>query len=130
MADHELAMLSFTRLARLSQEKQQAAGRDRFLVLAGRAACMAAFLDVAAACREVVLAANARHFLSGSASFPEALRQADQAGFFAALDRFCSFEQAEHLLRRQGMWFSDEERQDPATTASADLALLRQHGGP
>lgn len=91
-------MLSFARLARISHETPHPAGRDRFLVLAGREACLAGWLDVAERCRSLVLAGNVHHFLSHSATFPDAMRDESNAGYFATFDSFCSFEQAEHLL--------------------------------
>ena len=47
MQNHELAMLAFARLARISHDKHQATGRDRFLLLAGERACKAGWPDVA-----------------------------------------------------------------------------------
>ncbi|MFT5325884.1 MAG: hypothetical protein ACI8P0_003757 [Planctomycetaceae bacterium] len=98
MRNHEIAMLSFARLARISHETPHPGGRDRFLVLAGREACLAGWLDVAERCRDLVLFRNAHHFLSQSDTFPDAMRDESNAGYFANFDSFCSFEQAEHLL--------------------------------
>ncbi len=98
MRNHEIAMLSFARLARISHETPHPVGRDRFLVLAGREACLAGWLEVAERCRDLVLMGNAHHFLSQSDTFPDAMRDASNAGYFATFDSFCSFEQAEHLL--------------------------------
>jgi len=95
-------MLSFARLARISHETPHPAGRDRFLVLAGREACLAGWLDVAERCRELVLAGNAHHFLSQSDTFADAMRDESNAGYFATFASFCSFEQAEHLLTENG----------------------------
>ena len=91
-------MLTFARLARISHETPHPAGRDRFLVLAGREACLAGWLEVAARCRSLILAGNRHHFLSQSDSFPDSIRDKSTAGYFATFDSFCSFEQAEHLL--------------------------------
>lgn len=98
MRNHEIAMLTFARLARISHETPHPAGRDRFLVLAGKEACLAGWLDVADRCRDLVLMGNAHHFLSQSETFPDAMRDESNAGYFATFDSFCSFEQAEHLL--------------------------------
>lgn len=102
MRNHEIAMLSFARLARISHETPHPLGRDRFLVLAGREACLAGWLEVAERCRSLTLAGNAHHFLSQSESFPDAIRDEVNAGYFATFDSFCSFEQAEHLLSENG----------------------------
>lgn len=102
MRNHENAMLSFARLARISHETPHPTGRDRFLVLAGREACLAGCLDVAARCRSLILAENPRHFLGQADSFPDSMREQSNEGYFATLDSFCSFEQAEHLLSEHG----------------------------
>ena len=102
MRNHEIAMLSFARLAKISHETPHPLGRDRFLVLAGREACLAGWLDVAERCRAMILAGNSHHFLSQSESFPDAIRDESNAGYFATFDSFCSFEQAEHLLSENG----------------------------
>jgi len=116
-------MLSFARLARISHETPHPVGRDRFLVLAGREACLAGWLDVADRCRELVLAANAHHFLGHSKSFPDAIRDASNAGYFATFDSFCSFEQAEHLLSRNGDPI-DEAPVDAGQAAIQELSSL------
>lgn len=95
-------MLTFARLARISHETPHPAGRDRFLVLAGREACLAGWLDVADRCRSLILAENVHHFLSHTDSFPDAIRDPSYEGYFATFDTFCSFEQAEHLLDQSG----------------------------
>jgi len=102
--NHEIAMLAYARLARLSHGKQQAPGRDRFLVLAGYEACQAGWLEVAARCRELVLGTNSRHLLGKAESFPEAIRDPSSRPFFTRLETFCPFEQAEHLLRENSQW--------------------------
>jgi len=102
MLEHETAMLTFAHLARLSFEKRQAIGAHRFLLLAGAAACRSGWLDVAERCRDIIVTQNPQHFLSHSTSFADALRQPDNAGYFQQLERFCSFEQAEHLANRNG----------------------------
>lgn len=102
MRNHEIAMLTFARLARISHETPHPLGRDRFLVLAGREACLAGWLEVAERCRSLVLAGNVHHFLSHNKSFPDSIRDESNAGYFATFDSFCSFEQAEHLLADNG----------------------------
>lgn len=103
MPDHERAMLAYATLARISAEKQQLDGRDRFLILAGAAACRAGWLEVAARCRELVLAHNPHHLLAGHSSFPDAVRSDEFAPFLRQLERNCGYERAEHLLREVGI---------------------------
>lgn len=124
MQNHELAMLAFARLARISHEKQQSAGRDRFLLLTGERACHAGWPDVAERSRELVLLSNPRHLLSKSATFADCLRSEEGAKFFPTLQKFCTFERAEHLLRGLGEWRDDEEHDD----GSAALEELRSIG--
>lgn len=123
MPDYEQAMRAYVRLARLSDEKQQPQGRDRFLLLAGQAACRAGWLEVADCCRTLTLRANARHLLSRTASFPDALRDPDASAYFARLASFCSFEQAEHLLRGLDQW---PEPAEPGTAGELVLRELQQ----
>lgn len=98
MHDHDLAIATFARLARISADKSQPAGCDRFLALAAKEACYAGVLDIAERCRELVGLHNAHHVLMKSSSCTDAVRHADNVAFFQSLDRFCSFERAEHLL--------------------------------
>ena len=123
MRNHEIAMLSFARLARISHETPHPVGRDRFLVLAGREACLAGWLDVAERCRELVLVGNTHHFLGQSASFPDAIRNESNTGYFATFDSFCSFEQAEHLLSRNDEPFL-EPPEDAGRAALQELSGL------
>lgn len=98
MSNPDVAMVQFLELAKLSQARRQFAGRDRFLVLAGAAACRAGCLDVAETCRERVLRHNPRHLLSQWPTLADALRSDDFAAFHHQLERFCSVEKAEQLL--------------------------------
>jgi hypothetical protein len=121
--NHEMSMLTFARLARISHETPHPVGRDRFLVLAGREACLAGWLDVADRCRTLILAGNSHHFLSQSASFPDAMRDASNEGYFAVFDSFCSFEQAEHLLAKNGD-LVEESLTDAGVAAIQELSSL------
>lgn len=123
MRNHEIAMLTFARLAKISHETPHPVGRDRFLLLAGREACQAGWLDVADRCRTLILAENPHHFLSHSDSFPEALRDPTNNGYFAVFDSFCSFEQAEYLLTRNGEPVP-ADIQEAGTVALNELASL------
>lgn len=120
MQNHELAMLAFARLARISHQKSQAAGRDRFLLLAGERACMAGWPDVARRCRDLVLLSNPRHLLAKTDSFADCLRSEAGAEFFPTLQRFCTFERAEHLLRDLQHW-PGEPPCDAGAAAFRDL---------
>ena len=125
MRNHETALLAYCRLARVSHEKQQIIGRDRFLVLAGRAACLAGWVEVAERCRELVLASNPHHLLSRDATFPEALREPDNGKYFAKLQAFCPFEQAEHLLRTSNDWPVLNDNQSVGDYAFEQLSGIR-----
>src|SRR5262245_14380242 len=98
MPDHDAAMLAFVKLAGLSQSRRQLGPRDRFLVLAGVSAARGGWEAVAARCRELVLAHNPAHLLGRHASLADALRDADFQPFLKQLERFCSYEKAEHHL--------------------------------
>jgi hypothetical protein len=99
MANHERAMLAYVRLADLSRERQQALGADKFLVLAGAAACRAGWLDVAERCRVLVIGDNPSHLLSRYPSFADAMRDANFQPYLKQQERFVGYERAEHLLR-------------------------------
>ena len=116
-------MLAFARLARISHQKSQAAGRDRFLLLAGERACMAGWPDVADQCRELVLQSNPRHLLSKTDSFADCLRSEVGAEFFPTLQKFCTFERAEHLLRDVQHWPAEPD-DDPGPTVFRDLDAI------
>lgn len=124
MRNHELAMLAYARLARISHEKQQQPGRDRFLVLAGFEACQAGWLDVAARCRELVLVTNPRHLLGKTESFPESIRDEANRTYFTNLESFCTFEQAEHLLRQNRCWIDGEATESLGSQALTELVHI------
>ena len=116
-------MLAYAMLARISAEKQQLDGRDRFLILAGAAACRAGWLEVACRCRELVLAHNPYHLLGRHSSFADALRSQEFSPFLKQLERNCGYERAEHLLRELGAGpaFADSSEAD---AGRATLRLL------
>ncbi len=118
MSNPDLAMIWYLELAKLSQARRQFAGSDRFLILAGAAACRAGFLEVAEICRARVLRNNPRHMLSRWATFPEALRNEDFAPFHHQLERFCSVEKAESLLSGLNRTITLDE-----TASAKDMAL-------
>ena len=98
MPDHERAMLAYAKLAEISHQRRQDQGRDKLLVLAGAAACRAGWPDVAARCRDIIVADNPSHMLARFATFADALRDDGFQTFLKARRRFCSYERAEHLL--------------------------------
>ena len=125
MPDHERAMLAYVNLAAISSQKRQLAGRDRFLILAGAAACRAGWLDVAERCRQLVLDHNGRHQVGRSASFADAMRSADFLQYLRQQERFCGYERAEFLLRELGIDAAAPAGVDAGTHA---LGLLETAG--
>jgi len=103
MLDHETAMCAYVQLATLSDEKQQTLVRDRFLLLAGVEACRAGWLDVADRCREKLVASNPAHQINQHATMAVGLRDTDFQQLVARWERYCPFEQAEHMLRQLGL---------------------------
>ncbi|MEO1997106.1 MAG: hypothetical protein ABGZ17_17695 [Planctomycetaceae bacterium] len=101
MPDLDMAVIRYLRLADVAQRKGQVSGRNRFLLLAAVDACHAGLLDVATLCRERVLQDEPRHLIGRFATIPDAIRSEDFQPFSRRLARFCSREQAEHLLEQQ-----------------------------
>ena len=95
-------MCAYVQLAVISDQKQQAQARDRFLLLAGAEACRAGWLEVAARCRNKIVAANPGHQLSHHATMADALRDPDFQQLTTKWEHYCPFEQAEHLLLQLG----------------------------
>lgn len=127
MQHDDRVMLAYTKLARLSQNKRQLVGRDKFLLLAGAAACRAGWLEVADCCRAMVLEHNPQHLIGRFESFPAALRDPEFAPFLKQLERFCSYERAEHLLRELGL--SPEVPAAETGRSPAAYALQALSGG-
>jgi hypothetical protein len=103
MPDHDQAMLAYAHLARVSQDKQQLAGRDRFLVLAAAAACRAGWPLAAACFRQKLLEHNPRHQIGRHATAADALRDREFQALLRQLERRHPYEQAEHLVRTLGI---------------------------
>lgn len=116
MSAQECQMLSYLRLALLSQKKRQQSGRDKFLVLTAVSACREGLLEVAERCREIVLGDSPTHILSKADDFASFLKNEEFAPFLRKLERFCSFEQAEYLLDNLGI---DPNR--PADVSESDI---------
>ena len=98
MLDHSLALVAFVKLAGIAHSKQQLIQRDKFLLLAGVAASKANFPHVAARCRELVLAHNPYHLIRSYETIEAALEDSDFAPFLVQLQRFCSYQRAQHYL--------------------------------
>lgn len=113
MHDHEIAMSAYVQLAVISGRKHQAPARDRFLLLAGIEACHAGWLDVANECHKRIIAANPAHQLHLHATMADALRDADFQQLAAKWERYCPFEQAEHLLMQLGRSPEGDEPDTP-----------------
>lgn len=99
----EAAMVACIKLAALSQDRQQWLPRDKFLILAGVAAVEAGSRPVAEQCRTLVLSHNPQHLIGSHSSFAAALENPDFQAFAKQLSRFCSYEQAEHLLTQNNL---------------------------
>jgi hypothetical protein len=102
MRDAETAMCAYAQLAWLSHEKRQALARDRFLILAGAAACEAGWPNVATECHRLVTGFAPQHQLAGFASFTDAMKSDDFQKLLQSVTRHCPFERAEHLLQGVG----------------------------
>ena len=122
MLDHEAAMVAFVKLAGISQSKQQLPQRDKFLLLAGSAACHAGWLNVAERCRQLVLNHNPRHLVGHSATLADALRDGEYQTYAKQLSRFCSYERAEHYLTQ--LQIAPGSPIPNARMSSGDYALL------
>ena len=122
MADPDLALSAYLQLATISHARGQWLPRNKFLILAGAAACAAGYLDIAERCRELVKTHSPNHLLCRYESFPAALKSAEFQTYHKQLKKFCSIERAEHLLVGQG------HQLQPATAATANQYLLEMTG--
>lgn len=98
MANDAQEMLIYLRLALISQQKSQMLPRDKFLILSAVSALKAGYPDIANTCRQFVTHHQPSHLLSSYRSLSEAMIDAEFQPYLRALRKFCSFEQAEHLL--------------------------------
>lgn len=124
MIDRDLAVIRYLRLATLARSKQQLAGCDRFLILAGVTACHTGWLDVAEACRALVLQDNPHHLLHQWETVPDAIRSDELTPFLRQLERFCSTERAETLLSGLGEEVTLSEDTPSKDQAFAELESL------
>lgn len=102
MPSPDFLLATHVRLARISHERGQMLPRNKFLILAGAAACEAGLIRVANRCRDCVLKNNPNHLLKHSDSFADALRDSDFQFYLKQLVKFCSPERAELLLEGIG----------------------------
>ena len=124
MPNRDLEMLTYLKLAELSQRKQNVLGCDKMLVLAGAAACEAGCLPVAERCREILVRHQPRHQLTHYVIFPDALRSDEFAPLLKRLRKLCSFEQAEFLARQWNLLGEGEAELSPSEIEAAALKLL------
>lgn len=102
MLDQEQVLAAFAQLALLSHQKGQLPARDRFLLLAGAAACRGGVLPAAELCRQLIARSNPGHQLGQYATFPDAMRSEDFRYLVGRTEKGCSYEAAEHLLLQVG----------------------------
>ena len=124
MDDHDAAMLTFVKLAGVSQSRQQLGPRDKFLVLAAVAASRARHPAVAARCRELVLAHNPAHLVKRYETIETAVQEGEFQIFLKQLARFCSYEKAEHLLSQLDISTAGPKISSKLTAEEYALLLL------
>ncbi|MCA9068424.1 MAG: hypothetical protein KDA84_05855 [Planctomycetaceae bacterium] len=125
MIDRDLAVLRYLKLATLARTRQQLAGCDRFLVLAGATACHTGWLDIANQCRALVLQDNPHHLLHRWDTMADALRNEEFTPYLRQQERFCSMEQAETLLTVLGEDVILEEDKSLKEQTLAELDKLQ-----
>ncbi|MDA0832001.1 MAG: hypothetical protein O2955_07500 [Planctomycetota bacterium] len=99
MANDAREMLMYLRLALISRHKSQLLPCDKFLVLTGVSALKAGYPDIAENCHQYVTRHQPSHLLSEYSNLSEAMIDDDFQPYLRVLQKFCSFEQAEHLLQ-------------------------------
>jgi hypothetical protein len=122
VSNSDLALIQYLQLAKISQAKRQQAGSDRFLILAGVAACRSGWLDVAEACRDRVLEHNPHHLLNRWPTLPDAVRSPDFSTFLRQLERLCPVERAETILAELKANIGLEDGVSPRDQAREQLA--------
>src|SRR5688572_17354005 len=105
-AAEPLAM--YLHLARASQQRQQPLVRDKMLLLAGAIAAERGLDQVAACCRQRVLAHNVGHLIGRYASFSAALEDDSFQIYLRKLRRDFPLEKAEHMLDSLGIQLAGE----------------------
>jgi hypothetical protein len=105
-AQEPLAM--YLHLARASQQRQRPLVRDKMLLLAGAIAAERGLDQVAACCRQRVLAHNAGHLIGQYATFSTALEDERFQTYLRKLRRDFPLEKAEHMLDLLGIQLAGE----------------------
>lgn len=124
MRDHEAAMCTYAQLAVISQSKQQALARDRFVLLTGVEACRAGWLDVAQACYVFHTGHAKGHRLQDFTALTEALKNPEFRRIVEQTERWCHHERAEAVLR--GLSRSPQPPRPDLTAGEWVLQLLRE----
>lgn len=104
MRDHELAVCAYAMLANLSEQKQQALPRDRFVLLSGIEACYAGWLEIAAVCYRLHRGYEPAHQLGQYPTLPDALRSENFQPIARHWQQWCNHERAEHLAALNPGW--------------------------
>ena len=123
MRDHEAAMCVYVQLAVISHRKRQGQVRDRFLLLAGVEACRAGWPEVAACCRQRLIASNPAHQANRHATVADALRNEEFQQLVVHWERYCPFERAEAMLRQLNLPASEPTEK---STGEKMLSLLEE----
>jgi hypothetical protein len=114
MVDAVSAMLAYVQLAKLSQARQQALACHRFLVLTGVSALRSHAVDVAERCRTLLSTRAPRHWYVVADDLRGILKDPEIQPLVAAVERYCSFERAEHLLAGLGLSVPSDLTRDEA----------------
>jgi hypothetical protein len=113
----------YLHLARASQQRRRPLVRDKMLLLAGAIAAEQGLMQVAACCRQRVLAHNAGHLIGQYATFSAALADERFQTFLRKLRRDFPQEKAEHMLDSLGIQLAGE-RETYYTTHEYAASLL------
>ncbi len=124
MRDHESAMLSYVRLAGVSQLKRQPLGRDKLLVLAAASACRAGWPDVAERCRRLILEHNPAHLIGTFPTVADALRGEEFGPLLKQHERLCGYERAEFLVNDLDLQPEGRPEEDDKSAGQIALELL------
>jgi hypothetical protein len=105
-AQEPLAM--YLHLARASQQRRRPLVRDKMLCLAGAIAAERGLDQVAACCRQRVLAHNVGHLIGQYPTFADALADERFQTYLRKLRRDFPLEKAEHMLDSLGIQLAGE----------------------
>jgi hypothetical protein len=116
-------LATYLRLARAAQVRQQPLVRDRVLLLAGVIAAQIDLAPIAGACREQILAHNARHLVSRWPTIGQALAEEDFQPLVNQLSTRYGPERAERLVEQLGVEQATQ-RSEYATDGEFAAALM------